>query len=236
MRNNSLAAIPVILIVGVLVVLLLFSDTIMGFVSGLPQQIQEIIKQISGRLPGAGGNVTGQTWIGYTVFYADGTSEEIRQNPPSYSLFPLSINFGTKELSSLRVDLKAKLSSDKTMGVWAAIVSMQTEIYKKPETVPKTSATANYTKNGVSWSSGETKILASYTVQASQLQTLVVTYGDGAWQLQFLGHVNLKMTVAGSVIDLNAADPAGGMDFTYTSIHTCAPVTNVFGGSEDLTG
>jgi hypothetical protein len=128
------------------------------------------------------------------------------------------------------------------MGAWTAgtagtaDMSIQTEIYKKPETVPKTSATANYTKNGASWSSGETKVLASYTVQASLLETLVATYGDGAWQLQFVGTVNnLKITIGGAQIDLPADSRAiGNMDFTYTN---GVPTSlSIFGGSEGLTG
>lgn len=221
-----------ILLVGGLAVLLLFSGTIISFVSGLPSQFQDFIDQIRGGLPGAGGDVSGATWIGYKVFYEDGTFEEIRQDAPTFSLVPLSITFGAKgkNVSSVQVDLKAKLSSSDSMGAWKASLTMQTEIYKHGESTPKTSATVLYSKNGPSWSSGETKILASYTVQASTLEGLVKSYGDGAWQLQFLGHVNLTVKVNDVPVVLSAASPAGGMDFNY--VNAVPQSLSVFGKGE----
>ena len=224
---NSGAMVLGIMLVGVLAVALLFGSQIIGFVSGLPDRIQDWIDSIRGTFPGAGGDVEGQTWIGYTVHYADGTSDEIREEAPTFSLFPLSITFGGKEVSSVSVNLKAQLYGDITS--WSGVMSMQTEAYKKPDSTPKTSATANYTKEGSSWMDGEIKVLASYTVLASTLEDLADTYGEGEWQLQFLATVSLTVMVDGAPVTLSAASPAGGMDFTYTD---SVEGLSVFGGSE----
>lgn len=227
MAKGSGAAVLGFMLIGVLAVALLFGGQIIGFVSGLPDYIQDWIDSIRGTFPGAGGDVEGQTWIGYTVHYTDGTSDEVREEAPTFSLFPLSITFGGKTVSSVSVNLKAQLYGD--IGSWSGVMSMQTEAYKKPESVPKTSATANYTKEGSTWMNGEIKVLASYTVLASTLEQLADTYGEGEWQLQFLASVQLTVHVDGVPIMLNAASPAGGMDFTYDE---GVDGLSVFGGSE----
>jgi hypothetical protein len=146
-----------ILVVGGLAVLLLFSSSIIGFVSGLPsqseswiQKIIDFITDIRGGMPGQGtGNFSGSTWIGYTVYFSDGSSQEIREDKPTFSLVPLSISFGGKEVSSVRVDLKAELSSSKVISEWNATIGMKTELFKMSDSVPrtaKTSSMVNYTK------------------------------------------------------------------------------------------
>lgn len=215
MAKGSGASVLAILLIGGLAVAVLFGSAIINFVSGLPSWLENFIAKIEGSLPGSGGDISGQTWIGYTVTYTDGTSEDIRQEAPTFSLLPLSITFKNKVVSQVRVDLKAKLSCSESMGSWSGVVSMQTEIYKGSEHTPKTSATANYTPSGASWSDGTTKILATYTVSASTLEQLVDTYGDGAWSLQFLGSVVLTVNVGGADIELSAASPAGTMTFNY---------------------
>jgi hypothetical protein len=218
-----------ILVVGGLAVLLLFSGTIMGLVSGfpsligdLPSQFQDFINRIRSGLPGSsGGDVSGVTWIGYTVYYMDGTFEDIRQAVPAFSLVPLSISFSGKEVSSVRVDLKAQLESGSIMGFWNATVGMKTEAFKMSDSAPrtaKTSSMVNYTKSGSSWADGEVKVLASYTVAASQLENIVFTYGDGAWLLQFMAVIKIAVTVDGVLGDLPVAvAPSGGMDFNYNN-------------------
>jgi hypothetical protein len=203
-----------ILMVGGLAVLLLFSASIIGFVSGLPsqsqswiQQIIDYIGQIRGSLPGGGsGNFSGSTWIGYTVYFTDGTSQDIRQEANTFSLVPLSITFAGKELSSVRVDLKAQLSSTKTITEWNATIGM------------KTYSMVNYTKSGSGWVANSVKVLASYTVSASQLENIVFTYGDGAWLLQFMAVLQIDVSVDGIKVDLPIAVAVpGGMDFTYSN-------------------
>jgi hypothetical protein len=218
-----------ILMVGGLAVLLLFSASIIGFVSGLPsqsqswiQQIIDYIGQIRGSLPGGGsGNFSGSTWIGYTVYFTDGTSQDIRQEANTFSLVPLSITFAGKELSSVRVDLKAQLSSTKTITEWNATIDMKTEAFKMSDSVPrtaKTSAMVNYTKSGSGWVANSVKVLASYTVSASQLENIVFTYGDGAWLLQFMAVLQIDVSVDGIKVDLPIAVAVpGGMDFTYSN-------------------
>lgn len=244
MAKKGSGAGAAILIIGGLAVLLLFGSTLIGFVSGLPtqaqgwmQQFQDFIAQIRGSLPGGGsGNFSGSTWIGYTVFFADGSSQEIRQNVPVFSLVPLSITFQGKNISSVRVDLKAQLSSTKVISAWNATVGMKTEAFKMSDPVPrtaKTSAMANYTKFGSSWSSGEIKTLASYTVSASQLENIVFTYGDGAWLLQFMAVIQLHVTVDGVMNDLPiVVAPSGGMDFNY--FNGAPQSLSVFGKCENF--
>jgi hypothetical protein len=236
MAKGSASGMLAVLLIGGLAVALIFGGSILSFVSGLPSFIEDFIGQIRGGLPGAGGSFEGATWIGYTVFYADGTSEDVRQSAPTFSLMPLSITFKNKDVSSVRVDLRAKLSCDKPMGVWAANVSMKTEVFKMSDSVPrtaKTSAIANYSKNGASWGNGEVKVLASYTVQASQLEDLVFTYGDGHWLLQFLGILTLNVSVDGVGVDLPAGvAPSGGMDFNF--VNGVPNSLSVTGGSERL--
>lgn len=234
MGKGSGAGILAIMLIGFIAVAFLFGPAIISFVSGLPDLIRDWVGEFQGTLPGAGGDINGQTWIGYTVMYSDGTSEEVREEAPSFSLVPLSITFKNKAIQSVSVHLKARLSCDKAIGVWDADLSMQTEIYKVGDSTPKDSATATYTKTGSSWVSGETKVLASYTVQASKLEQLVSTYGDGRWQLQFNGFIDLSVTVEGAVVDLSAASPAGGMDFVYTNgVPTSLSVS---GGVEGVSG
>jgi hypothetical protein len=238
-----------ILMVGGLAVLLLFSASIIGFVSGLglPTLIQDFMDQIRAGIDSfpdgsGGGNFVGDTWIGYTVFFSDGTSQDIRQDPPplsrTYSLVPLSISFSGKEVSSVRVDLKAQLSSDSVMGFWNATGGMKTEAFKMSDSAPrtaKTSSMVNYTKSGSSWANGEIKVLSSYTVPASQLENIVFTYGDGAWLLQFMAVLQINVTVDGVLIDLPiAVAPSGGMDFTYNN--GVPTGFSVLGGSCRLSG
>ena len=214
--GNSGGAILAILLIGGIAMLLLFGGSLMAFASDLPGAIGDFINQLRNAFNGgAGGDLTGQTWIGYTVYFTDGTNQEIRQESPSYSIMPLSISFAGKEILTLKADIKAKLICGEAIGAWSSDCSITFEAYLKPEATPKTSSTATYHNQGASWANGETKTLQSITIQASQLEAVVSTYGDGAWLLQYLGTVDLTVNVGGVDIDLNAANPAGGIDLTY---------------------
>ena len=211
MGNSGLA----ILLVGGLAVLLIFSGTIMELVGGLPGQIQTWIEQIQGNLPGSGGGtVTGYTWIGYTVTFTDGTSQDIRQTRPAFSLFPFSITFDGKEISTVKVDIKAEFTEG-AISSWDSNSSLRVELYKKPETVPKTSSTGHYLQNGQTWALNTIKTIGGFTVPASDFENVFANFGDGAYQLQSKGSVALRVTVGGSTIDLDTVAPAGGLDFMY---------------------
>lgn len=218
MAKNSGSTILVILIVGCLATALLFGSQIMGFINELPSLIEDFLNQIRNG-GGSGGSISGSYWIGYTVNYVDGTSEEIREDAPTFSLVPLSITFHDKDILNIQVHFKAALTCRDTMENWNTKLSMQTEIYKGTETTPKTSATATYTKTGSIWVNGETKVLATYTVQAQTLEGLVSTYGDGKWHLNFKGLINdLTVTINGAPVALTLDDPAlGGVDFVYVN-------------------
>lgn len=232
MANSAAAA---ILIIGLVVVLFLFSSQIIGFVSGFITGIEEFIQRLMGQFTDTG-DINGYTWIGYTVFFVDGTSKDIRQDgPPSMSLFPLSIAFENKDIAYFRVDVKAQLTGE-NLGSWESETTLQMEVYKKPETVPKTSSTGHYEKQGSAWSSGAVNTLASVTVQAATLEEVVATYGGGSWLLQWIGTVDLSVTANGALVELSSASPAGGMDFTYDTNEPNPSGLSITGGAFPLTG
>lgn len=216
MAKGGGAAVLGFMLIGVLAVALLFGSQIIGFVSGLPDRIQDWIDSIRGTFPGAGGDVEGQTWIGYTVHYADGTTEEIRESAPSFSIMPFSISLKSGFLSSLTVNLKVQLYGD-DLDSWSGDFNLHTELYKTGEATPRTSASANYTKQGSSWVNGAIKTLATYDLSADDLENVAQTYGQGEYTLQFTGHVKLTVTSEGVPIDLSAAAPSGTMTFLYLS-------------------
>jgi hypothetical protein len=213
---NSGAMVLGIMLVGILAVALLFGSQIIDFVSAFPDNVTDWINSIRGTLPGAGGDVEGQTWIGFTVSYADGTSEEFYESAPSFSLFPFSIAHNNKDVDSVTVDLKAQLYGS-SLTSWSGDVSMTTELFKSGVSTPKTSATANYTVQEASWGNGDVKVLATYTVTSEQLDNVAWTYGFGEYSLKFSGYVKLTVTSAGVPIDLTGASPSGTLNFVFAS-------------------
>jgi hypothetical protein len=230
-KGNSSAV--AILIVGALAVLLLFSGTIIAFIGGLPGQIQGFIERIRGGLPGTGSNVSGYTWIGYTVTFADGTTQDIRQSRPSLSLFPFSISFDGKNLTQIRLDIKAEVDEG-DITAWNTSTSLRVELYKKTEGTPKTSSTGNYTQSGSTWVSNTVKTICSFTVGITTLESVIRTYGDGAYLLQAQGTVSLTVTSGGSTFTLDTVTPAGGVDITYSNGSPSG--LSIFGGVSSLTG
>ena len=225
---NSGAMVLGIMLIGVVVVALLFGSQIVGFVSGLPDRFEDWINSIRGTLPGAGGDVEGQTWIGYTIFYVDGSSEEFYESAPSFSIFPLSITHQHGIVSSVTVNLKAQLYGEGLSGC-SGLVSMKTELYKTGTSAPKTSATANYTVQQSSWADGAVKVLASYSISEAEMEDIARVYGQGEYSLQFTGSVKLTVTSEGVPVELTGASPAGTLRFLFLNYDP--PTFSITGGA-----
>lgn len=217
MGNNGSA----VLIVGVILIgLVLFGGVLIGAVSGLIPQLEDFIQQIIDSLQGiphggGGEDIQGASAISFVVYFSDGTHEDIN-GEMSYSLLPLTIKFNNKTVARIEVNLLVKLSGEE-IDSWTVASSMHTELYKKTETTPKISSTANYTKSGAEWQSGTIKTVASWSVEASELDTITKTYGAGGYLLQETATLELELSVGGESQHYDAQPVAGGLDFTYQS-------------------
>lgn len=215
-RNaGSGAGFGAILLIGIVVVAAVVGYTYMtsngGFsFDNIGQWFNDLIHGIPGG--GSSGNITGTTWTAFKLYFADGTTQDINMQP-TFALFPMSITFNGKELSKVDVLIRAQLNSQTSIGAWSSVATQHLEIYKKPETTPKTSSTGTFTSQGQSWTSGETKTLQTTTIQASTLDSLVAQYGSNGWLMQSTGTV--KLTISGST--LTASLNAGGLDFSYAT-------------------
>lgn len=210
---------PIIIIGVVVVVALLFGGTIVAFVSGAIPNVtawfEDIISQIRGVISGGGDTATGMSSVAFRVYFADGSTPiEINQDM-SYSILPLSISFQGKTVSQIEVDVLVRMSGA-NIGAWNTNTTIHTELYKKPETVPKTWASGSFVDGGTSWSPGAKKTVAKYIVEASLLDDAADDYGDGDYLLQVTADLALNVNVDGIAQTYEASPMAGGVDIAYS--------------------
>jgi hypothetical protein len=163
-----------------------------------------------------GGNATGSSAIGFLLHFTDGTSQEIKPEGFQYSLIPLVITVDGKKLSTVDLNVFVNINTNTEITSWTTQTALQSEFYKKPETVPKYSATADYPHTGGSLIGSGDFTVATTTIKASDLDPLVAKYGNGDWLLQVQAKVSLTATIAGQAQTYSASTPSGGLDFTYT--------------------
>ena len=210
MADNAIAVVLVLIAVGGLFV---FRNEIFGWINSFAPNIiawiQDLLRDI-----GYGGDVRGGAWISYTVTYSDGSIQTFNDNPP-FSLMWLSINVQSKTVSSIRMDVKAKLNGD-DLTDWNSETTVSWKFYRKPDTQnAKASYTDMQAKSGYSWIDGETKTLASVTLSATQLSNVVQTYGDGWWLLQSSAQINLETLVGGVNTEFDPTEAQSGIEFLY---------------------
>jgi hypothetical protein len=217
---NSLAN-SGLLIVGavVLIVIVLFGGTIVGFVSGafssLNVAIANFFKQLGGSLgfnntspsptptpsggspnptptaTGGGGNAAATAWFAFTLHFSDGTTQDLNMNP-TFSIFPLSITWQGKDVSSMDVLIRLKVTGT-NLGAWSTVSSQHIEIYLSPSTTPATSSTGSFSDNGNGWNSGASNTIQRTTISGATLDALFGEYGTGSWIFQTTGTVTLTM-------------------------------------------
>jgi hypothetical protein len=216
--GNS-GAMLIVILVG-FAALLLFAgpilNTISEFTGGQPFEmpsLTNIINQIKNALGlgNGGSNATGSAGVAFTVYFTDGTTTDI--NPDlSFSIQSFSVSYAgnNKTISKIDVKVPAKLSD--LSGVWSCQTEMRVELYKKPSTSPATSSTKQYTTGGASWPSGETKTMATFTLQSFELDNIFAQFGKGDYLLQVKAWITLTTTVNGVSQSYTSETLAGGLD------------------------
>ena len=217
MANKGLI---LIMVIG-LIVLLVFSGTIIATATTLFAEMNSAIAGLFGDLgnglgynttsptpspsssptptPTGGGNPTptptsgeathGAVWFAFTLHFSDGTSQDLNMNAPEspmFSLFPMSITYMGKTVSSMDVLIRLKLTGD-GLGLWGTTSSQHIEIYFNGASTPATSSTGSFSDSGSSWTSGETQTINTVTISGTTLNTLFATYGYGSWVFQTTG-------------------------------------------------
>ncbi len=158
--------------------------------------------------------------VGFVVQYSDGTSDNINMDM-AYSIFPLTVTFGDREVSSIESCFLARMNTD--VDSYEADIKVHTELYKKPSTTPADSSTVETTKSGSDWHKGSIEKVASYTVTGERLNTVMGQYGNGNYLLQVSGApewgadaIALTAIVNGEEIQLTANPNPIGLDLTYS--------------------
>ena len=152
------------------------------------------------------------------VNYADGSSSDPYVQSSLFSLVPATFSLVDEEGKDIESFAVAMDSSLKTSGVvsnWTVVGSIQTEVYKGTETVPKTSATYEFDESGVVWADGETKELKSFTLPWSVVEAALVDWGDGAWSIQFVGCADVYVGFESGNEDVSDAEASISMKFKY---------------------
>jgi len=151
------------------------------------------------------------------VNYVDGSQSEPYKQSSQFSLIQMYtlIDMSDKEIENFAVRLLANLKTSGTVTSWQIIGSIQTEVYKTPETVPKTSATYEFDKSGTTWISGEEKELRSFTLQWSQVEAALIEFGAGDWSIQFNGYTSINVDFDDGTIDTADAEAHISMVFEY---------------------
>lgn len=190
-----------------------------GIWDSIENWIANVVDDVSpgGGDPIGGGSVTGYAGVRFLIRFSDGTTREFAPDlSGTLSLLPLSITFEGKEIQKVDIDIQAKLNGDNIQS-WNTVTSQQIEIYKKDSSTPKTSSTAYNNENGGSWNSGDIKTISHTSIFGSTIDNIVATYGDGNYLLQVNSVVDLEVTIDGELSEFNSVNPAGGLDFSFSS-------------------
>lgn len=153
-----------------------------------------------------------------TVNYADGSQPETYKQS-GFSLLQMYslVDVSGKEIDNFAVRLLSTLKTSGTVTGWQMMGSIQTEIYKSPETVPKTSATYEFDLSGTTWADGATKELKSFTLSWSQVEAALEQFGEGSWSIQFNGDVDITVEFDDGSEDVADAEAHASMPFTYVN-------------------
>lgn len=181
-------------------------------------------------LPGMNDKARGLTAVAFKVEYSDGTPAQTFETKfQGLSMIPLTIKVNGHPISRITCSTTGKVTGA-TLTAWSTTTHMQTEIYKQGVSVPKTSASSDYTKTGGSWTDGSVYNLATYTVQASQLDQIVSQYGAGTYYIQLVSNVKLNTNVEGQTYNLEAK-AVGALTIDYSSSGTPLQITAEIGFS-----
>ena len=198
MNNKTGAAIALVLILAGAVAIGYFA-------------FKDEIAEVLGFLPS-------ESCVGYeiTVRFEDGTSKTFKQS--SASLTPLSITISGREIKGIYIDLKATLVTSGTVSSWSVTGTRQIEMYKKPQTVPKTSSTGDVAASGSSWPSGEEKQIDDrLTIEKKTIEDVAQQYGDGTYQWQVIGRLTVDATFSDGKTQKASTSAIGRIDFTYVA-------------------
>lgn len=216
---NSGSALIALLIVGGLIFLLVFGGTIIATATTAFAQLNTGISGFFGNFgnslgfnttatptptpgggsptptptaPSGGGSASAVSWFAFTLHFNDGTTQDLNMNP-TFSIFPLSITWQGKTVSSMDVFIRLKVTGN-DLGAWSTYSSQHIEIYLSPATTPATSSTSLYSDSGSSWNSGATNTIQTTTISGTTLDALFGEYGTGTWVFQTTGTVTLTMS------------------------------------------
>lgn len=169
-----------------------------------------------------GGNTAqgqaGAATLAFTVKFADGSSQTFESSniyAGKLCVAPLSLYVGGKEISSIDVAVKVRLSTGgRTVQSWSASIAQRIEIYKSGQNAPLVSSTGNYYQNGLSWSDGETKTVLTTPLTATTIESAIRQYsGDGDFYFQVVAQISLTVNADGQTFTL-AGSGVGGITIT----------------------
>jgi hypothetical protein len=190
--------------------------------SDIQTLVQNALNSLKSFLGGASPavNANASATIGFKIHFSDGTVQTINQDM-SYSIYPLSITFQGKTVSSIEVDVLCKPTIE--IQSWSTVVNVHCELYKKPYTTPATSSTGNYTNQGQTWSKGTIKTLAAVSITSQDIdQAASISGGDGDYWLGCTGSVTLYATINGLQYTFSSSSLGfyqngivAGLDITY---------------------
>lgn len=216
-RRGGAGTTTAIILIIIVVVALIFVVPNMGALAGTSKKITDFLKGFFGGLGGGGGNNTsGYSAVSFKITHKDGTVEWSNTSA-TFALFPMTITYNAKPISNIDIYIFARLTGTAGISAWSTSIGQQLEIYKKPETTPRTSSTGQFSDSGGSWTDGATVAIAHTPIAASTIDSLSAQYGTGDYLLQINANVQLTVTQDGVSQQYQASAPSGGIDFTYTS-------------------
>jgi len=216
-----------IVIVAVVVVVLLFSSQIIAAVPNIQSLIQNLL--------GFGtGSANGNAALGFTIYFTDGTKQEINQS--TLSLLPLSILFQGKFVSSIETDVKAKVTPNGDVSAWSSATTLNIVLTKKAGINEGFVVPLSYTigDTGSSWDNGTVKTVATKTLTQNEIELRIASQELVPWSFQAAAAVTLNITSNGIVTGLKAS-VSGGFNILYAKgtltvdgvdIQPPAPFTN----------
>ena len=248
MANNSGPALLVLLIAGALIVLVLFSGTILTGATEIFNNINAGIASFMASLGGTTGllptptptakaspspgssptptpvtvPLSAESWFAFTLHFSDGTSQNVNMNP-TLSILPLSIMYEGKTLTSMDVYIMLKVTGS-NLGPWTTTASQHIEVYYNGATIPATSSTGQFNDAGSSWTSGQAQTILDTPLTADQISSALNQYGYGTWVFQTTGYVSLTIS-QGSTQAQTLTATMGQNDITLVNSNTSSICT-----------
>jgi hypothetical protein len=210
-----MGALDVLIIIGVVACILLFSAQIMAVIGKFAPQAQDWLNSILGGFGLGGGNSEGITALGFHISYFDGTSQDVNNNA-SFNVLPLNIFYGGKQVESIDVNIRAKVTNG-SMSSWSSETTLTVTFSDSEATSAVTPITFVATDTGASWANGAIYVVCTRTLGWHELELLLNPASPHTYPHTTHWHISasaiVKLTTGGT--SFSSTPVTGAFDIDY---------------------